>query len=50
MLGGKTTDPNIFNPDELYSFRRVTLAPIIILLGFIIQIYAILKKPAESES
>lgn len=49
MLGGKTTDPNVFNPDELYSFRRITLAPIIILLGFILQIFAILKKPSENQ-
>jgi len=48
MMGGKTTDPNVFNPDELYSFRRVTLAPIIILLGFILQIFAILKKPSDN--
>jgi len=47
MLGGKTKDPNIFNPDELYSFRRITLAPIAILIGFVLQIFAILKKPSE---
>jgi len=45
MIGGKTTDPNVYNADELYSFRRITLAPILIIAGLILQIYAILLKP-----
>ncbi len=45
MIGGKTTDPNVYNPEELYSFRRITLAPILIIAGLIVQIYAILLKP-----
>ena len=44
MAGGKSDDPNIFNPDEVYSFRRITLAPIVVILGFIIEIYAIFHK------
>ena len=44
MLGGGSKDPNIFNEKELFSFRRVTLAPIVILFGFIFEIYAIMKK------
>ena len=47
MSGGKSPDPNKFNYDEIYSFRRITLAPILILLGFAVEIYAIMKKPAE---
>jgi len=47
MTGGESTDPNVFNADELFSFRRITLAPIIILAGFIFEIYAIMKKPKE---
>ena len=47
MSGGGTDDPNVFKPDELFSFRRTTLAPIIILAGFIFEIYAIMKKPKE---
>jgi len=50
MMGGKAKDPNVFNPDELYSFRRINLAPIIILLGFVLQIFAILKKPNVDET
>ncbi|MCF6366723.1 MAG: DUF3098 domain-containing protein [Bacteroidales bacterium] len=49
MIGGGTDDPNIFNEKELFSFRRVTLAPIIILFGFVFEIYAIMKKPKETE-
>ncbi|MCD6557279.1 MAG: DUF3098 domain-containing protein [Bacteroidetes bacterium] len=49
MVGGGTDDPNVFNAKELFSFRRVTLAPIIILAGFVFEIYAIMKKPKEEK-
>lgn len=45
MSGGATSDPNVFPKEELYSFRRITLAPIVVLIGFAIEIYAILKRP-----
>ena len=44
MSGGGSEDPNIFN-EEIYSFRRIRLAPMLVILGFIIEIYAILTKP-----
>ena len=44
MAGGGSDDPNVFNPD-IFSFRRITLAPIILLFGFVFEIYAIMKKP-----
>jgi hypothetical protein len=44
MSGGGSDDPNVFNP-EIFNFRRIRLAPAIILLGFGIQIYAILLNP-----
>jgi len=44
MSGGKSADPNVFNADEVYSFRRITLAPIVIIAGFIVEIFAIFKK------
>ncbi len=47
MVGGGSTDPNVFNGDELFSFRRITLAPIVVMLGFIIEIYAIVKKSKD---
>jgi membrane-bound ClpP family serine protease len=45
MIGGKTSDPAIFNEKEIFSFRRITLAPIVVLIGFIFEIWAIMKKP-----
>lgn len=49
MLGGATEDPNVFKEEELFSFRRITLAPLVILAGFIFEIYAIMKKPKNKE-
>ena len=48
MIGGKAENPNEFN-EEIFSFRRITLAPIIVLFGFLFEIYAIMKKPKEIE-
>ncbi|SHN43044.1 DUF3098 domain-containing protein [Chitinophaga sp. CF418] len=45
MMGGNSDDPNSFKPEEVYSFRRITLAPIVIVLGLIVEIYAIMRKP-----
>ena len=44
MVGGKSPDPNVFNKEEIYGFRRITLAPILIIAGLVIEIYAIMKK------
>jgi hypothetical protein len=44
MGGGKSKDPNVFNPNEVYSFRRITLAPILIIGGFVVEIFAIFRK------
>lgn len=44
MSGGKNPDPNVFKNDLVYGFRRITLAPIVILLGFGIEIVAIFWK------
>jgi uncharacterized SAM-binding protein YcdF (DUF218 family) len=49
MIGGRSNDPNVFNGDEIFSFRRITLAPIVVLIGFIFEIWAILRKPAKAE-
>lgn len=48
MIGGGSNDPNVFNP-EIFSFRRITLAPLILLFGFLFEIYAIMKKPKENK-
>ena len=46
MLGGGSDDPNVFS-EEVYSFRRIRIAPAFILIGFGIQVYAILKSPKK---
>ena len=43
MAGGGSNDPNVFNED-MFNFRRITLAPILVLGGFAFEIYAIMKK------
>ena len=48
MSGGKSADPNVFNKDEVYSTTRITIAPILIIAGLLIEIFAIMKKPKES--
>ena len=45
MVGGKSKDPSVFNYDEVYSTVRITVAPILIIIGLVIEIYAIFKKP-----
>jgi hypothetical protein len=47
MMGGNSSDPNRFSPEEVYSFRRITLAPIVILLGLAVEAYAIMRKPKQ---
>jgi hypothetical protein len=44
MLGGKSPSPDQFS-DNIFSFRRITLAPIVVLAGFAFEIWAIMKKP-----
>ena len=44
MSGGGSEDPNIFN-DEIYNFRRIRVAPILVVFGFIIEVYAIMINP-----
>jgi hypothetical protein len=48
MSGGSNENPNVFNED-VYSFRRIRLAPTVVLIGFGITIYSILKK-SKSEN
>ncbi|RLD41753.1 MAG: DUF3098 domain-containing protein [Bacteroidetes bacterium] len=47
MLGGGSDDPQVFS-EALFDFRRLTLAPILILAGFIVEIYAIMKRPKST--
>lgn len=45
MAGGKSADPTKFNDDDIYSTTRISIAPILIIAGFVIEIFAIMKKP-----
>ncbi len=44
LTGGKNQDPNVFDKNVVYSTTRITVAPILILLGLTIEIFAIFKK------
>lgn len=48
MLGGKSDSPDKFS-ENIFSFRRITLAPIVVLAGFVFEIWAIMKKPKDTE-
>ncbi len=47
MIGGRSEDPNVFNGSEIFSFRRITLAPIVVLAGFIFEMWAIMRKSSD---
>ena len=44
MSGGGSDDPNVFNP-EIFNFRRIRLAPTLVLIGFVIEVFAIIYTP-----
>ena len=46
MIGGGSDDPKVFSQD-IFNFRRLTLAPILILAGYVVEIFAIMKKPRD---
>ena len=48
MSGGGSDDPNVFNP-EIYNFRRIRLAPTLVLIGLGIEVYAILLNPHKKK-
>lgn len=50
MTGGGSEDPTIFNADELFSDRRITVAPITVILGYVVVIFGIMKKPKTTSN
>jgi len=48
MIGGGSDDPDVFN-DAIFNFRRMVLAPILILAGYVLEIFAIMKRPGKSD-
>jgi hypothetical protein len=47
MSGGGSGDPNVFKADEIFSARRITVAPIVCIIGYLFVAYAIMKKPTS---
>ena len=45
MSGGGADDPMVFDAEELFSTRRITVAPFLVMLGYVIVLYGILKRP-----
>ena len=48
LAGGKSHDPGVFNKDAVYSSTRITIAPLLILAGLVIEMFAIFRKPKTS--
>ena len=46
MIGGGSDDPMVFS-DKIFNMQRLTLAPILIAVGFIVEIFAIMHKPKD---
>ena len=49
MSGGKSSDPTVFDQKEVYSATRITIAPILIIIGLGLEVFAIFKKPRVSQ-
>ena len=49
MAGGGSEDPAVFN-EEIFSARRITVAPLLILIGFCIEVFAIMRKPKQEDA
>ncbi|OIR12772.1 hypothetical protein GALL_58390 [mine drainage metagenome] len=49
MSGGKNQDPNTFDYNVVYSTTRVTVAPILIVFGLLVEVYAIFKRSKTAE-
>ncbi len=49
MSGGGSGDPNVFNESEIFSPRRITVAPIVTLIGYVFVVYAVMKRTGGEE-
>ena len=45
MAGGKNVNPSVFNDKDVYSPMRISVAPVLIVAGLVLEIFAIMKKP-----
>jgi uncharacterized membrane protein len=48
MAGGKSTNPGVFDQKEVYSTTRITIAPLLIIIGLVLEVVAIFKKPKNN--
>lgn len=48
MMGGGSDDPTVFNADELFSTTRITVAPILVIAGYLVVLYGVMKKRKSS--
>lgn len=48
MAGGKSDNPAVFNQNEVYSTTRITIAPLVIVIGLALEVVAIFKKPKSN--
>ncbi|HEX2628040.1 MAG TPA: DUF3098 domain-containing protein [Chitinophagaceae bacterium] len=48
MSGGASKDPTVYDKSQIYSFTRITVAPILILAGLVVEIYALFKNPKKA--
>lgn len=48
MSGGASKDPTVYDKSQVYSFTRITIAPILILAGLVVEIYALFKNPKKA--
>jgi len=48
MSGGKNQDPNTFDYNVVYSTTRITIAPVLIVAGLLVEVYAIFKRPKQT--
>jgi hypothetical protein len=49
MAGGKSDDPKVFDYNQVYSKTRISLAPILLMIGLMIEVYAIMRKPKTAD-
>jgi hypothetical protein len=50
MSGGKSPDPTVFDQKEVYSTRRITIAPLLIIIGLGLEVFAIFRRPKQNQS
>ena len=48
MSGGRSDDPQVFN-ESMFNVRRIVIAPMVVLAGFLFEIYAIMRKPKTDD-